>query len=160
MGEGAGRAYERAGAALPQWGGGHTCPGRPPASGPPAARLPPSKPELELGAGGRSRRLGKLGQCACLESKMSPHAPSQEHRSRVKEQEPGSEKHKPGREGNQKSGRPGTLASGAESETETRSARQEPERGSKNAETSRRHEGPDGRRKREETERNKRGVGP
>ena len=144
-GEGGLGAYEKAGAALPQWGGGHTCLGRPPAGGPPAARLPPSRPELEPGASGRNRRCGMSGsQCVGLESKLGPHAPSQKHRSRVREQEPGSGRRKPRREGSQRSEKPGTLASGARSETEPRTARREPERGSRDAETSRRREGPGG----------------
>ena len=109
---GAGGACERAGAALPQWGGGHTCLGRPPASGPPAARLPPSKPELEPGAGGRSGRLGKAGSVCRPRIRIEPSRPFP-RTSRIREQEPGSGRHKPGREGSQKPGKPGTLASGA-----------------------------------------------
>ena len=73
-----------------------------------------------------------------------PSHPSQKRKSRVREPEPGSGRSKTGCEGSQKSEKSGSLASGAGSKTEPRAARNRPERGSRDAETSQRREGPGG----------------
>ena len=117
--------------------------GRPPVGGPPAVRLPPSRPELEPGAGGRNHSCrGSGGQCVGLCSKMGPHTLPKNASPGSESRNQGQEEAKPRCEGSQKSEKPGSLASGAGSETEPRAARNRPERGRRDAETSQRRKGP------------------
>ena len=105
---------------------------------------------------GRAESLSgeEPGRCVGLKSDAGPHAPSQEHKSRVREQEPGSGNHE--KRGARTIKIPRGLAHSRReqgSEPETRTAHQEPECGSKDAETSKGHERPGDGRKGEETER-------